>query len=288
MVANPYLPLPHSLCPLSYPPFGLSLFRFAGASIAIKIGTVTPGIKAFVEALNEAIAIFTAKAEEEAASGVPAIEAAPEAEAAPVQTAAELSNAMSEEEVAGCCPATITVDAHEHELTLSFGTVYGHGQYGCNVCSQMGTGGNYQCAECSWDAHPHCVVPALVESVRLLRHVIFIFILAKLLNTECSLLRTAAGVFRSRDRRSVFFPLSVFVLNPPAYVVTCFAGRFGGVASSVLSLAPLHALSRLAHRCPSRPWLRATRTRSLLPRATRSPSCRSRWVLSTTSCSRRR
>ena len=130
--------------------------RFAGASIAVKIGPITPGVQAFVGALEKAIEAVTAQME---ASGGASASAATAA-----KTAAELSNAMSEEEVAEC-PATLMTGAHDHELTRSFGRVYGHGTFGCNVCRQMGEHGNYQCATCGWDAHPHCVVPALAELV---------------------------------------------------------------------------------------------------------------------------
>jgi len=59
------------------------------------------------------------------------------------------------EEIKGF-PESVKIEQHAHELK-KMATVY-RGSYGCDLCGAGGKGWAYHCNECSYDAHPHCVV----------------------------------------------------------------------------------------------------------------------------------
>ena len=70
------------------------------------------------------------------------------------KAAAELDEKMKN------APAELSCEHHEHPLTKTTNTELG-GPYGggfrCDVCSGGGSRWVYHCAQCGWDAHPHCV-----------------------------------------------------------------------------------------------------------------------------------
>jgi hypothetical protein len=60
-------------------------------------------------------------------------------------------------------PAQVTVEEEQDEHPLmKLASIYG-GTYGCDVCKMTGYGVVYHCAECSFEAHPHCVVSNFEE-----------------------------------------------------------------------------------------------------------------------------
>jgi hypothetical protein len=60
-------------------------------------------------------------------------------------------------------PAQVTVDEEQDEHPLTkLASIYG-GIYCCDVCKMTGSGVVYHCAECSFEAHPHCVVSNFEE-----------------------------------------------------------------------------------------------------------------------------
>jgi len=54
-------------------------------------------------------------------------------------------------------PANIRTSSHEHELEL-LPKVYGGMGYGCDKCSQFGSGHVYHCDLCQYDMHPQCAL----------------------------------------------------------------------------------------------------------------------------------
>jgi nucleoredoxin len=59
-----------------------------------------------------------------------------------------------QKEYAELWPATLKIEAHEHELEKR-ASVY-RGGYGCDVCGSLGEGYVYHCDECGFDVHPQC------------------------------------------------------------------------------------------------------------------------------------